>query len=246
MIAIQLPNGAVVDAWTLLWLLPLTLAVLALIQLAYVTWLRYAPVKGETPPPSQPILPATYPPYTPGAAGSGAAAPGYAPPPAAYAPAPAAGYAPPPAAYAPPPAPGYAPPPAAGYAPPAARPAGMVTMGKFIVLSGLESPKEIALPGSDFFIGRFYSPESSVLVGLDEKSISRKHARFTGEDTLREYYLRDMNSSFGTFLLLNGNFEQLSPERQERVYNEDVVQFGNSVTIRLILPCETRMAMTAL
>jgi hypothetical protein len=33
---------------------------------------------------------------------------------------------------------------------------------------------------------------------------------------------------------------------RERVYNDDVVQFGNSVTARLVLPGDTRAAATRL
>ncbi len=119
-------------------------------------------------------------------------------------------------------------------------------VGKFIILAGVEGLSEMALPSRDFAIGRFYSPENEILVGLDEKSVSRKHARFTADEAIREYYLKDTSSSFGTFLLLNGQFEQLTANAQERVYNEDVVRFGNVVTVRLLLPCETRGAVTSL
>jgi hypothetical protein len=119
-------------------------------------------------------------------------------------------------------------------------------VGKFIILAGVEGLSEMALPAKDFAIGRFYSPENEILVGLDEKSVSRKHARFTADEAIREYYLKDTSSSFGTFLLINGQFEQLTANTQERVYNEDVVRFGNVVTVRLLLPCETRGAVTSL
>jgi pSer/pThr/pTyr-binding forkhead associated (FHA) protein len=85
-----------------------------------------------------------------------------------------------------------------------------------------------------------------VLVALDEKSISRRHATFICDEPIREYYLKDLNSSFGTSVLINGAFEKLTPDKQERIYNEDVVQFGNVVTVRLLLPCETRASMTSL
>lgn len=120
------------------------------------------------------------------------------------------------------------------------------SVGKFVILSGLTGQREIPLPSSSFVIGRFYSPENNVLMAMDEKSISRKHAQFLSDEQIREYYLVDMSSTYGTFLLLGGQFEQLKPEKQERVYNEDVVQFGNNVRVRLILPCETRSSTTRL
>lgn len=120
------------------------------------------------------------------------------------------------------------------------------SVGKFVILSGLTGQREVPLPSSSFVIGRFYSPENNVLMAMDEKSISRKHAQFFSDEQIREYYLVDSSSTYGTFLLLGGQFEQLKPEKQERVYNEDVVQFGNNVRVRLILPCETRSSTTRL
>lgn len=104
----------------------------------------------------------------------------------------------------------------------------------------------MAIPAKEFTIGRFYNPENDILIGLDERSVSRKHARFIADDTTREYYIKDTASSFGTFLLINGQFEQLAANVQERVYNEDVIRFGNIVTVRLILPIETRGTVTSL
>lgn len=248
MTPIVLPNGMVVDQTTLIWMVPLALLILALFQFLYLNFLRYAPTRGEPQPPAQPIMPAVY--TQPGGVPvqqQTAMIPVQQQP--AVMPQPVQPMPLPPAPVQMPPV--VQPPvqPQAQRMPPAPAPVysgGVVTMGKFIVLSGLESPKEVALPGSNFFIGRFYSPENGVLVALDEKSISRKHAHFTCDESLREYYLKDASSSFGTYVLINGNFEQLNPERQERVYNEDVIQFGNVVTVRLILPCETRAPTTSL
>lgn len=139
-----------------------------------------------------------------------------------------------------------APPPAPAALPTAAPVARASGIGKLIVLAGVEGISEIALPAREFLIGRFYSPENEILVGLDEKSVSRKHARYVSDEVVREYYLVDTSSSFGTFLLINGQFEQLGANVQERIYNEDVVRFGNVVTVRLLLPCETRGAVTSL
>src|SRR5688572_21241615 len=57
---IQLPNGTVVDTTILIWLIPLALFIMVLIQLLYIAWLRYAPTRGEPRPPEQPIMPAIY------------------------------------------------------------------------------------------------------------------------------------------------------------------------------------------
>lgn len=116
--------------------------------------------------------------------------------------------------------------------------------GKLVVVSGLPGQKDIPVPGNNFGIGRFYSPESNILVALDEKSISRRHAIFMGDENLGEFYLTDTNSSYGTSLRKDNKFELLTPGQRERIYNEDVVQFGNSVTIRFVLPSATRAAAT--
>lgn len=118
--------------------------------------------------------------------------------------------------------------------------------GKIVVMSGLGRRSEINLPASDFLIGRFHNPEQEVLVALDDKSISRRHCRFVGDDTLFKYYLMDVGSSFGTFIQLEGQFERLASNRQTRIYNEDVVKFGNNVTVRFMLLGDTRAAVTQL
>lgn len=120
------------------------------------------------------------------------------------------------------------------------RPAPRVTEGKMVVIGGISGQKEIPLPGSNFSIGRFYNSERGILVAFDEKSISRQHATFSGDDARQEYYITDTNSSYGTALQKNGRFELLTPGKRERIYNEDIVQFGNLVTVRFVLPGETR------
>jgi pSer/pThr/pTyr-binding forkhead associated (FHA) protein len=122
----------------------------------------------------------------------------------------------------------------------------MESVGKLVVIGGLKEQQEIPLPSARFGIGRFFSPESNIAVALDEKSVSRKHAVFLADEQIREYYVIDTHSTYGTYLMINGSFQQLTPDKQERVYNEDVVQFGNAVRVRLLLPCETRGAMTRL
>jgi hypothetical protein len=236
--------GLLIDVTFLIWLVPLWLFVMVLIQLLYLAVLSYAPARRETPPPSSPIMPVQY-------------------VPAQNVPVPQPVAAQPimPTAPMQPIMPGQPVPPGQSImpgqmvpapqyqqmmvdSPPAPRTGGAV--GKMIVLAGLDTMREISLPSSNFFIGRFYSPEANVLVALDEKSISRRHATFICDEPIREYYLKDLNSSFGTAVLINGAFEKLTPDKQERIYNEDVVQFGNVVTVRLLLPCETRASMTSL
>ena len=236
--------GLLIDVTFLIWLVPLWLFVMVLIQLLYLAVLSYAPARRETPPPSSPIMPVQY-------------------VPAQNVPVPQPVSAQPimPTAPMQPIMPGQPVPPGQSImpgqmvpapqyqqmmvdSPPSPRTGGAV--GKMIVLAGLDTMREISLPSSNFFIGRFYSPEANVLVALDEKSISRRHATFICDEPIREYYLKDLNSSFGTAVLINGAFEKLTPDKQERIYNEDVVQFGNVVTVRLLLPCETRASMTSL
>jgi hypothetical protein len=115
---------------------------------------------------------------------------------------------------------------------------------KLIVLSGLPDMDEMTLPDGDFAIGRYFNLDSNVIVCLDEKSISRKHASFLMDDKNKEYHVVDGNSSYGTFLLIDNRFEPLTPGLSERIYNEDVIQFGNNVKARVILPGETRSSTT--
>lgn len=119
------------------------------------------------------------------------------------------------------------------------------SVGKMIILGGLE-PREIPLPSNQFVVGRFYSPENNVLVAMDEKSVSRKHAIMRVIAQGREFYIQDVGSSYGTHLIADGRFDRLTPGKDERVYNNDVIQFGSAVQVRLVLPCETRSAVTQL
>lgn len=136
--------------------------------------------------------------------------------------------------------------PQGGLNPAPAYTAPVVTAGRMVILNGLPNLTEIPLPNNNFGIGRFYHPENNILVALDEKSISRRHATFTGDDNTREYYLTDTSSSYGTSVRKDTQFQLLTPGKRERVYNEDVVQFGNSVTVRFVLPGDTRAAATRL
>ena len=180
-----------------LWIIPAVLAVIAVLQIAYLLVLSFAPGGRQKPvkQPSAPIMPTT-------PQGGLASAPGYTPQP--------------------------------------------VGAGRMVLLSGLPNLTEIPLPNNNFGVGRFYHPENNILVALDEKSISRRHATFTGDDNLREYYLTDTSSSYGTSIRKDNQFQLLTPGKRERVYNEDVVQFGNVVTVRFVLPGDTRVAATRL
>ena len=124
------------------------------------------------------------------------------------------------------------------------RPTAAIGAGRMVVVSGLPGQKDIPIPGNNFGIGRFCSAENNILVALDEKSISRRHAIFMGDENLGEFYLTDTNSSYGTSVRKDNKFELLTPGQRERIYNEDVVQFGNNVTIRFLLPSATRAAAT--
>lgn len=110
----------------------------------------------------------------------------------------------------------------------------------FVVLKGLPNISEIELPASEFGIGRFYAPEKNILVSLDERSVSRRHAVFIGDTANQSFALMDTSSSYGTSLRRGERFEPLTPGQEIAVYNGDVVQFGSVVTVRLVLPGDTR------
>jgi hypothetical protein len=114
--------------------------------------------------------------------------------------------------------------------------------GKMAVLSGLPNGDDIPLPNNNFIIGRYYHPENNIHIALDEKSISRRHAQFQGDDTRREYSLIDTNSSYGTALRVGDKLQPLPPGQKFRVYNGDIIQFGQQVSVRFVLPGETRPA----
>ncbi|XWX02519.1 FHA domain-containing protein [Aggregatilineales bacterium SYSU G02658] len=230
-----------IDLEQLRWTVPVALGVVLLIQLLYLAVLSRIPRQREAVQPP-PVLPSVQP-YTPASAPS---VPTTSPQPMSAPPVPSAA---PPAPVMPSASSSTMPAPAPAAPLPSAAAAPAVAggpRGKFVVLAGIEGVSEIAIPAKEFTIGRFYNPENDILIGLDERSISRKHARFIVDESTREYYIKDTASSFGTFLLINGQFEQLAANVQERVYNEDVVRFGNVVTVRLILPIETRGTVTSL
>lgn len=219
------------DITLALWLLPVVLLVVTVILLLYLAFLNFAPVRKDTsssaPRQSRPPTSVQNPVVL---------APQPAPQPAPYSSPP-----PQPVRMAPPPPPMPSAPPQ--YRPPDSTE--LETMGKLVIIAGLE-PRELPLPSAQFVIGRFYAPENNVLVGIDEKSVSRKHAALRVAAQGREYYIQDVGSSYGTHLIVDGRFDRLAPGREERIYNNDVVQFGSAVQVRFILPCETRSAITQL
>lgn len=129
---------------------------------------------------------------------------------------------------------------------PHSNPGGSIDVRKLIVMAGLPEQLEINLPGNEFGIGRFYNQERRVLVMFDEKSISREHAFFNINTSLNQFFLTDKSSSYGTYVLIGEQFEPLTPEKPERIFNGDVVQFGNVVRVQFILPGETRASTTQL
>ncbi|MEO1438778.1 MAG: FHA domain-containing protein [Chloroflexota bacterium] len=115
---------------------------------------------------------------------------------------------------------------------------------KMVVLGGLPNVSEINLPSNDFGVGRFYNPDQNIMVALDERSVSRRHAVFHGFPDRNEFYIMDTESSYGTSIRRGELFEQLTPGQEERIYNGDVVQFGSAVTVRFVLPGDTRAYAT--
>lgn len=119
-----------------------------------------------------------------------------------------------------------------------------VLTAKMVIMSGIPGGGEMELPGNQFVIGRFYNPSAQVLIALNERSISRRHALFRANPALREYYLSDAGSSYGTSIRKGDRFELITPGQEERIYNGDVVQFGMTVTARFVLPGSTRGGVT--
>lgn len=205
-----------------LWVVPIVLFIVTVLLLLSLAYLNYAPVRKEAVPQSAPrrAKPITN-------AGN----------PVVLTPQPPA-YVPPPQPVPPP----YVPPPQPMRPPDATE---LETMGKMVIVGGLD-PREIPLPSAQFTVGRFYSPENNVLVALDEKSVSRKHAVLRIAAQGREYYIQDVGSTYGTHLIAEGRIDRLQSGKDERVYNQDVIQFGSAVRVQLVLPCETRSAITQL
>jgi hypothetical protein len=212
---------------SILWIAPIALFVVTILLVLYLAYLNFAPVRKESTHQSaskrsKPITNVGNPVVL-------APQPAYVPPPSV------------PPQYAPPP-PQYASPPMPMRPPDSTE---VESMGKMVIVGGLE-PREIPLPSAQFTVGRFYSPENNVLVALDEKSVSRKHAVLRIAAQGREYYIQDVGSTYGTHLMVEGRVDRLQSGVDARVYNQDVIQFGSAVRVQFILPCETRSAITQL
>ncbi len=117
--------------------------------------------------------------------------------------------------------------------------------GQIVVLNGLLNRDVISLPANQFGIGRFRNESDQVLVALDERSVSRRHAVFHA-DGVGLYSLTDTHSSYGTFVRKGVAFEALQPGQREPIYNGDEVRFGQHVTVRFELPGDTRSSATQL
>jgi hypothetical protein len=111
--------------------------------------------------------------------------------------------------------------------------------GRFVVEAGLPEAKAFPLPDYEFGIGRFRNEEHQILMAIDAPSVSRFHAHFAGDEDLREYYLIDTESTYGTYLIKDGHLEPFPPNIPVRVFDQDVIEIGK-VRIRLQLPTETR------
>jgi hypothetical protein len=111
--------------------------------------------------------------------------------------------------------------------------------GRFVVEAGLQEAKAFPLPSLEFGIGRFFNEQQQILMAIDAPSVSRFHAHFAGDEDLREYYLIDTESTYGTYLIKDGQLEQFPPNIPVRVFNQDVIEIGR-VRLRLQLPTETR------
>lgn len=179
----------------LVWVIPVTLLAIALLQTLYVLWLRLTTGRRRTiRQPDSPIMPTrpqggiptNHTPYHTGQAGEDS------------------------------------------------------SIGKMVIINGLVNTREVPFPNNQFGIGRFPNPEHNIYVDLDEKSISRRHATITVDEMHREYFLSDTKSTYGTYLQLAGEFQRIETDTRVRLYNEDVVRFGNVVTVRFVLPCGTR------
>lgn len=199
------------------WTVPVTLMIVALVQVMYLGYLNVRANQGERQArprrqPDAPIMPTN-----------------------------PADSAPP--VNAPPPPPVPIPAPSPQRRPELSVPTGRF-QGKMMILSGLPNINEIEMPGEQFAIGRFYNPDQNVLVSLDERSVSRRHARFEFNRQTGECFLSDTNSSYGTTIRKGEDFHPITPNQPERVYNGDVVQFGSAVTVRLVLPGEQRGSVT--
>lgn len=116
---------------------------------------------------------------------------------------------------------------------------------KMIMVNHPKGRKEIKLPDvPSFGLGRFYNREYNILIALDERSISRRHAILSKDASSNQYFLTDTNSSYGIAIQRGENFTPVTPGEEERIYHKDVIQFGRSLTVEFLLPGPTRKDVT--
>jgi hypothetical protein len=118
--------------------------------------------------------------------------------------------------------------------------------GKMVVVSGMPQTNEIPIPSAQFTVGRFPAPEQNVLIAFDEKSISRQHAIIRINPASREYFVQDVSTAGTQLISADGNISRLVPRQEQRIYNGDMLQFGNAVRVRFVLPVESRSSVTQL
>jgi hypothetical protein len=151
----------------------------------------------------------------------------------ASAPPPAPAYAPPQPAYQPPPQPAYSAPKVEG-------------LGRVAVIGGVAPLGEYPITAPTFYIGRFVAADQQVMIGLDEKSVSRRHLMVRSTPA-KEYFVSDAGSTFGSSIISSdGTMTRMTPGKEERIYNGDIVQLGNAAQVRFILPTEMRSSVTQL
>ncbi len=116
---------------------------------------------------------------------------------------------------------------------------------KMIMTNHPKGRKEIKLPDvPSYGMGRFFNKEYNILIALDERSTSRRHAVLSKDASTNQYFLTDTNSSYGTAIKRGDVFQPMTPGQEERIYHNDMVQFGRSLTVQFTLPGPTRQSVT--
>lgn len=128
--------------------------------------------------------------------------------------------------------------------PPKARPIqpapSMVTVlevMQLIVKNGSNAEKIYDLKSGEVYVGRLENPEEGILIALDEKSVSRRHAKLTANNEIDELSIQDCGSSYGT-QLFHGDAPPLSLEANKEyvLRNGDILQFGSLIQAQVVLP----------
>jgi pSer/pThr/pTyr-binding forkhead associated (FHA) protein len=119
-------------------------------------------------------------------------------------------------------------------------------LGYFKILDGLNSRDNIPLPAETFNIGRYSNQSKNVLLVLNDETVSREHAMMRCNIRSREFFIQDLNSTYGTFLLTTEGQTQLEPYREYQLYNNDVLQFGKVVRVQVHILTVSRSSITRL